>query len=95
MSGKPAVVLTISGNIVDILHQPHGLGEEGGPRRHSGHPGFLFPSGSTSRKNWNYCLILDSVVSCLSYLQSRRNPAGKHDGLDSGSGRSSAQAHCK
>lgn len=49
MSGKTAVVLTISGNIVDI-HQPYGLGEEGGPRQHSGHLGFLFPSGSTSRK---------------------------------------------
>lgn len=46
---KQRLVLTISGNIVDILHQPHGLGEEGGPRQHSGHPGFLFPSGSTSR----------------------------------------------
>lgn len=58
MSGKTAVVLTISGNIVDILHQPHGLGEEGGPRQHSGHPGFLFPSGSTSRKKLE--LLFDS-----------------------------------
>lgn len=90
MSGKTAAVLTISGNIVDILHQPHELGEEGVPRRHSGHPDFLPPSGRTGRRNLNYCLILNSFVSCLSYLQSRRNPVGNRDGLDFGSGRSSA-----
>lgn len=44
-------------------YSEHGLGEEGGPRPRTGHLGFLFPSGPSSQKNLNECLILDSVVS--------------------------------
>lgn len=94
-SGKTAAAPTIYGNIVDILRQPHGLGGEGGPRPRAGHSGFLFPSGLTSRKDLNYCLILNSVVSCRVIYRARAVLRGNVDGLEFGSTRNPVWACCK
>lgn len=51
----------MSGKIVDVLHQHVGPVRKGARAHAFGHPGFLFPSGPTSREKLNYCLIVDSV----------------------------------
>lgn len=87
-SGKTAAAPTISGKIVDILHPPHGLSGKGGSAPTRWARGLPLPVGSDQPERFlNYCVILDSVVSCRAIYRAGAVLRGNVDGLELGSAR--------